>query len=100
VRNGWEAASRIRSTLVCAGAAGDDGKSLGRFLILRQNYRWDTQQVTHVDVPKAGTLEITEAPLGRHVVTTAQRHGNLAFEGTKGVTGILHLKDDSATLDP
>jgi hypothetical protein len=101
VRNGWSVANRGRSTTVCAGGAGFDGPStLGRFLILRTNDRWGTQDLSAVDVPKSGALRITEAPLGRGVVTTAQRHGDLEFEGTKDVTGTLHLKDDSITLNP
>jgi hypothetical protein len=101
IRSGWLVANRGRSTIVCSGGAGSEGPStLGRFLILRTNDRWVTQDVNLVDVPKAGVLKITKAPLGRDVVTTAQRHGDLEFKGTKGVTGTLHLKDDSITLDP
>jgi hypothetical protein len=101
VRNGWSVGNRGRSTLVCAGGVGDNGPSTtGRFLLLRTNDRWATQDLSKVDVPHAGALKITKAPLGRSVVTTAQRHGNLRFKGTLGVTGVLHLKDDSVTLDP
>jgi hypothetical protein len=45
-------------------------------------------------------VKITRAPLGRDVITSSQWHGNLKFKGTKGVTGTLHLRDDSITLDP
>lgn len=101
VRNGWRVANRGRSTIVCAGGAGADApSSLGRFVILRTNDRWGTQDLSHVDVPNSGALKITQAPLGRDVVTTAQRHGDLEFKGTNGVTGTLHLKDDSIALDP
>jgi hypothetical protein len=101
VRNGWEVANRGRITTVCAGGAGTYNlPSLGRFLILRTSYRWGTQDLTRVDVPHSGPVKITRAPLGRDVVTTAQRHGDLEFKGAKGVTGILHLKDDSITLNP
>jgi hypothetical protein len=100
VLNGWAVANRNRSTIVCAGGAGSDDSATGRFLTLRTNDRWGTQHVGKVDVPDSGAVKIIRAPLGRDVVTTAQRHGNLAFEGTRGVTGILHLKDDSVTVDP
>jgi len=101
VRNGWAVGNRGRSTLVCAGGVGDSGPSTtGRFVLLRTNDRWATQDLSHVDVPHSGALKITKAPLGRDVVTSAQRHGNLEFEGTRGVTGTLHLKDDSVTVDP
>jgi hypothetical protein len=101
VRNGWSVGNRGRSTLVCAGGAGDLGPSTtGRFVLLRTNDRWATQELSKVDVPKSGPLKLTQAPLGRDVVTSAQRRGNLAFKGTEGVTGTLHLKDDSVALDP
>jgi hypothetical protein len=100
VRNGWAVANRNRSTIVCAGGAGSGASTTGRFLILRTNDRWGTQQLSKVDVPNSGAVKITRAPLGRDVVTSAQRHGNLAFEGTTGVTGTLHLKDDSVSVDP
>jgi hypothetical protein len=99
IRSAWSVANRGRSTIVCAGGAGSDGPStLGRFLILRTNFRWVTQRVRLVDVPDSGVLKITKAPIGRNVVTTAQHHGDLEFTGTKGVTGTLHLEDDSVTL--
>jgi hypothetical protein len=100
IRNGWSVANRGRQTIVCAGGAGLDGPSkLGRFLILRTNFRWVTQGLSFVDVPHSGPLKITKAPLGRDVITSAQWHGRLEFKGTNGVTGTLHLKHDSITLD-
>lgn len=100
VRNGWRVANRGRSTIVCAGGAGAaEPSTTGRFLILRTNDRWGTQDLSHVDVPNSGAVKITQAPLGRDVVTSAQRHGNLVFKGTEGITGTLHLEDDSVTLD-
>jgi hypothetical protein len=101
VRNGWAVGNRGRSTLVCAGGAGDfEPSTTGRFVLLRTSDRWGTQELSKVDVPKSGPLRITRAPLGRDVVTSAQRRGNLVFRGTQGITGTLHLKDDSVTVDP
>jgi hypothetical protein len=101
VLNGWRVANRGRSTIVCAGGAGADGPpTIGRFLILRTSDRLGTQDLSYIDVPNSGAVKITQAPIGRDVVTSAQRHGSLAFKGTEGVTGTLHLKDDSVTLDP
>lgn len=97
--NGWRVGNRIRSTIVCAGAAGVDDESTGRFVLLRINDRWGTQRLTHIDVPDAGTLTITEAPLGREVVTSAQRRGLLHFTGERGVSGTLRLSDDSVIFD-
>jgi hypothetical protein len=100
LRNFWSVGNHGRQTIVCAGGAGTSyPPSLGRFLILRSSYRWGTQDLKYVDVPHSGPVKITKAPLGRDVVKTAQRHGDLEFKGTKGVTGTLHLKDDSITLD-
>ncbi len=100
IRSGWYVANRGRSTVVCSGGGGSaNPPTLGRFLILRTNDRWVTQDISVVDVPKAGVLKITKAPLGRDVVTSAQRHGDLEFKGTKGITWTLHLKDDSIKLD-
>jgi hypothetical protein len=100
LRNYWSVGDHGRQTIVCAGGAGTHyPSSLGRFLILRSSYRWGTQDLKYVDVPHSGPVKITKAPLGRDVVKTAQRHGDLEFKATKGVTGILHLKDDSITLD-
>jgi hypothetical protein len=101
MRSAWEVANRSLTTIVCAGGAGTDGpRNLGRFLIFHENGRWATQDSTFVDVPHSGPLKITEAPLGRAVVTTAPRHGELEFKGTKGIRGTLYLKDNSVTLDP
>ncbi len=101
VRNGWSVGNRGRQTIVCAGGAGTHyPPSRGSFLILRSSYRWGTQDLSFVDVPHSGPVKITKAPLGRDVITSAQRRGELEFKGTKGVTGTLHLKDDSITLNP
>jgi hypothetical protein len=97
-RNGWIAETQKRSTVVCAGGASYDGPSNGRFIIMRWDDTTGAQETAKVDVPGSGPVKITQAPLGRRVAGSAQRHGNLAFEGTKNVTGTLHLKDDSVTL--
>jgi hypothetical protein len=49
--------------------------------------------------PNAGKIEITGAPLGSKVETWAQKHGNFEFKGEHGITGTLHLKDDTVTMD-
>jgi hypothetical protein len=100
VSNGWRTGNHVRATIVCAGAAGYQGESIGRFLFLRDNFRWGSQKLTKVDIPDAGALRITKAPLGRSVVTSAQRHGKLEFTSENGVSGTLDLRDDSVTLNP
>jgi hypothetical protein len=101
VNNGWKVADRRRTTLVCAGGAGQGAdKSIGRFLILRTDDTQGTQHLSKVDVSGAGPLNITQAPLGPNVVTSSQTHGNLEFKGQAGVTGTLHLQDDTVSLNP
>jgi hypothetical protein len=100
VVNGWAASDRIRNTAVWAGAAGVGHHSTGRFAILRDNYRLVTQNTYTVDVAGAGPLKITDAPLGPRVVTWAQRRGKLEFTSKSGITGTLHLTDDTVTLNP
>jgi hypothetical protein len=56
---------------------------------------------THdVRVQGAGPLKITKAPLGPKVVHWAQKHGNIEFNCKSGITGTLHLSDDTMTLNP
>jgi|1186.fasta_scaffold03076_2 hypothetical protein len=100
VRNGWEASDHRRITGVWAGVAGDDS-SVGRFVVLRQNYIRDTQSVDTVDVPGAGALKITHAPLGKGPVQSrAQSGGRFRFNSRQGVTGTLSLTDDAVTVNP
>jgi hypothetical protein len=100
VNNGWRVGDPRGTTIVCAGGGGQGGHSTGRFLILRTDEIHVKQHLSKVDVPGAGPLTITRAPLGRHVVRSAQRNGTLDFKGSHGVTGTLHLKDDTVSLNP
>jgi hypothetical protein len=52
-----------------------------------------------INVPGAGALRITRAPLGRSVQTWAQKRGKLRFTSEHGITGTLHLEDDTVTVD-
>ena len=97
--NGWGVESHHQITQVVAGLASDDRSGTkGRFAIARQRARPYSQTLDLVDVPGAGALKITHAPLGPEVVNRAQRRGNLQFVGSRGVRGTLHLKDDTVTL--
>ncbi len=82
--------------------AGSDASShsTGLFGIYRHNYLRVKERAKTVKVPRAGTLKITKAPLGRSVESWAQRRGNIQFTSKNGVTGTLHLKDDTVTLNP
>jgi hypothetical protein len=103
VLNGWQVSNHKRATLVYAGGSGigtGAPHSRGRFAILRQNYVCLTSRIDYVDVPHAGPVTIVRAPEGRgRVQTRAQERGRLRFVGKRGVTGVLHLKDDRVVFD-
>ncbi len=96
--NGWEVCDPNRCTEVSAGAVAQD-HSAGWFIIHR--YRRPTAAKLpggSVKIPGSGPVRIIEAPLGHKVMTSAQRHGSLRFRGKSGVTGTLHLKNDTVTI--
>jgi hypothetical protein len=96
--SGWEVSSEGGNTIVVAGA---DARhpSVGLFNIIRTYYP-SQQKADGVSVPGTGAVTITKAPLGRKIVVSAQKHGNLEFKSKSGITGTLHLKDDTVTLNP
>jgi hypothetical protein len=96
ITNSWATADRRSYTAVQAGVDPYD-KSRGVLAIFRQG-AGRKGDVLHVS--GSGPLRITRGPLGRSVETWAQKHGNIQFTSTHGVTGTLHLKNDSVTLDP
>jgi hypothetical protein len=98
IRNGWQASDRRSYTGVDAGVNPAD-HSVGELGILRQDFVKGTQTQHVVDVPGAGALRITDAPLGTGVATWAQKSGNLRFVGTRGVRGTLHLGDDTVSIE-
>jgi len=93
----WEVSSRRRLTDICAGADARH-RSTGRFVILRQNYLWDTQSFDTVDVPHSGPVRIMRAPTGARVEDSAQLHGRLRFTSKRGVSGTLRLRSDTVRL--
>lgn len=97
--NQWQASDRRRFTAVDAGADASNPSS-GLFGIYRHNYLRVKERAKTVKVPGAGTLRITKAPLGRSVESWAQRRGNIQFASRSGVTGTLHLRDDTVTVNP
>jgi hypothetical protein len=99
--SGWEATSHTETTNVEAGADARH-ESTGLFFILRTfALRVRHPQTTDiVSVAGSGPVTITKAPLGREVVAWAQKRGNLEFTSKSGITGTLHLKDDTVTLNP
>ena len=99
--NGWRAGDHRGITFVEAGLAGDDPSGTnGRFVVFRERERPFAQGVDIVDVRGAGALRITRAPTGRRGAHSARRRGDIEFAGERGITGTLHLQDDTVTLDP
>jgi hypothetical protein len=96
VRNGWVAEAGQMSTTVYAGGQGYGHTDEGLFLISRQG---QAPRTDRIPVPQAGAIKITSAPLGRKVVSSAQKNGKIHFTSTNGVTGTLSLGDDTVTLD-
>jgi hypothetical protein len=52
-----------------------------------------------LEIPGAGALRITKAPLGSGVVGLGGRRGNLDFTSERGARGTLHLEDNTITFD-
>jgi hypothetical protein len=94
----WLVGDGANLVAVYAGAAGDDS-SVGRFVIVRQNLVAGRQTLATVDAGATGAVSITSAPAGEAVETSAQR-ADLAFRGTNGRKGLLHLARDTVTLGP
>jgi hypothetical protein len=99
IESGWHVGNHWGYTLVNAGQATGD-RSKGLFAISRYRVHNDSLKLDLVNVPGAGAVRITKAPVGGSVVTWAQRRGNLQFKSKSGITGTLHLKDDAVTLNP
>ena len=97
IRNGWQASDRRSYTAVEAGVNPAD-RSVGELGIFRQKFIRATQSQHVIDVPGAGALKITAAPLGRSVATWSQRRGSLRFVGKRGVRGTLHLRNDKVLI--
>lgn len=97
---GWTVTSHTRGTDVEAGGDARN-KSDGLFSIIRTYaLRSRNSQTTNlVRVAGSGPVAITKAPLGRKIVVSAQKHGNIKFKSESGITGTLHLKDDTVTLN-
>jgi len=104
-RSLWRADTKRRITIVCAGGAGSDKPGAGRFLIIRSGTAWPkgrqgTQGIDLVTVPGVGPIKITAAPSGPNAATQGQLHGTIEFRAAHGVTGTLHLSDDTVTRNP
>ena len=97
--SGWTVSSGSQNTVVEAGGDAQH-PSYGLFSILRTSYYVARQRIDDVRVPDSGPVTITKAPLGREIVDSAQKHGNIEFKSKSGISGTLHLADDTVTVDP
>jgi hypothetical protein len=97
VRNGWRVSDHKTFTAVYAGA-NPRRRSTGRLVIFRQNYVRVRQTSRDVDVRGTGPLTIVDAPSGKGIGRSAQRHGEIEFRGANGATGTLHLENDTVTV--
>jgi hypothetical protein len=89
-----------RHFTVVGGGADPDHLQTGLLGILREPDRAPHHESTkYIKVPGAGAVVITKAPLGPSVETWAQKRGNIEFKGKHGITGTLHLRDDTVTLN-
>jgi hypothetical protein len=93
---GWLVSDGRTLVAVYAGEAGED-PSIGRFVIIRQNLVFGMQDRRWIDAGRIGALQITNAPEGTEVETSAQR-GDIEFSSTSGATGVFHLSDDTIEL--
>jgi hypothetical protein len=97
VTNSWRVSDHKSFTAVYAGA-NPDHHATGRLVVFRQDFVHVKQTADDVDVHGSGPVTITMAPTGARVGTSAQRDGQLQFRGANGVTGTLHLSNDTVTL--
>lgn len=97
VHNGWLVSDGKTLVAVYAGAAGSD-PSVGRVVIVRQNLVAGRQTVRTVDAGPTGALEITAAPLGRAVETSAQT-GSLRLRTAGGRLLTLDLGSQKVSRD-
>ena len=98
VVNAWRASTHRETIVVMAGSA-RGSSTTGRFAILRETLAPFDQKGDTVNVPGAGALRITKAPVGRKVVFHAVKAGNLHFTSENGIKGTLHLADDTVSLN-
>jgi hypothetical protein len=98
LKSEWSVANCHRFTVVDAGGDAPHPSRDGLFGIVRMT-GGDHEARKMIRVPGAGALTITKAPLGPSVVAWAPVRGDIEFRGENGVTGTLHLKDDTVTLN-
>ena len=97
VTNSWRVSDHKTFTAVYAGA-NPDHHGTGRLVVFRQDFVHVKQTARDVDVKGSGPVTITSAPTGHNVGTSAQKTGEIQFRGANGVTGTLHLSNDTISV--
>jgi hypothetical protein len=97
VTNAWRAGNHHETTVVSAGRSAHD-RSLGMLVVSRFAVGSRVPGAV-IEVPGAGTVRITDGPLGRSVVGWAPSRAEISFKGRSGITGTLDLRTDSISLD-
>ena len=97
VTNSWRVSDHKTFTAVYAGA-NPDHHGTGRLVVFRQDFVHVKQTARDVDVKGSGPVTITSAPTGHNVGTSAQKTGEIQFRGANGVTGTLHLSNDTVSV--
>ena len=96
VTNSWRVSDHRTFTAVYAGA-NPQHHDTGRLVVFRQDFVHVKQTAHDVDVQGSGPVTITGAPTGHDVSTSAQKTGEIQFRGANGVTGTLHLSNDTVS---
>jgi hypothetical protein len=97
VTNSWRVSDHKNFTAVYAGAD-PQHHDTGRLVVFRQDFVHVKQTAHDVDVHGSGPVTITDAPTGRNAGSSVQQNGVLRFRGAKGVTGALHLSNDTVSV--
>jgi len=97
VTNSWRVSNHKNFTAVYAGA-NPQHHDTGRLVVFRQDFVHVKQTARDVDVHGSGPVTITSAPTGKDVGTSAQKNGEIQFRGANGVTGTLHLSNDTVSV--
>jgi hypothetical protein len=95
--NGWLVSNGRTLVAVYAGESGND-PTVGMFGIVRQDLEFGLETRRIISVGNVGTVQITNAPSGAGVETSAQ-HADIEFSSAAG-RGVLHLATDTTELLP
>lgn len=61
---------------------------------------WLTKSTgSNITIPGSGTIQITDAPLGRSAIRGGGLVGDVYFSSSSGLSGTLHMEDCSVTFD-